>query len=62
MNPQEIHDLESAIEAGIARALARHPDKQTATASKRTRHLMAKAAVSVLEAVRESQRGKRGTR
>ena len=51
MRPDQVRQLEERIDAAIAEVLKKHfPGRPV---SPRTRHLMAKAAVTVLEAVAE---------
>ncbi len=51
MKGEIVRELEAAVELAIADALKRQPQKEVAAVNRHTVHLMAKAAVSVLEAV-----------
>jgi len=50
MDPDDLHELEAACEAALAGVVAEYLED----AAERTAHLMAKAAVAVLEAVVEN--------
>lgn len=52
MDHNQVLELEEALERAIAEVLRKHYRHEVLH---RTRHLMAKAAVSVLEAVEESK-------
>jgi hypothetical protein len=51
MEPNLVHDLEEHVDAAIAKVLREY--FQGTPISRRTTHLMAKAAVTVFEAVEE---------
>jgi hypothetical protein len=58
LEPQQVRDLERALESAIAGALRGHSQRLRfrRPLSARAIHLMAKAAVAVLEAVADEQR------
>jgi hypothetical protein len=53
MHPDLIRQLEERLDTAIAEVLEKHLSRPPV--SPRTRHLMAKAAVTVLEAVQQEQ-------